>query len=254
MKLSLQLTRNDIAPQLRRYAAEMRKTWPAVVRQAARGVTRILLDITPPASGGSKGLAARRIGEAKIGRQMAAVFAPVRLKGRRTITHVFGRKLRRPVTVPTKERHPDVAAEYRSRIVPKGDGFGFSTGRPRAKLYVSSIKFKALFSARAARVGRLASGWGAVAQAVDVPLQAWIGRHAHEQRGAVQIHDGKDDASVVARNLAPGVPPGVRSELARRIPAALRYQLAAMERAIVGYHERVRGSLGIRGKSRSLLV
>lgn len=251
MRVSVQLVKNDIAPQLKRYAAEMRKPWPAVVRQTARGITRRVVDLTPPASAGVTGTAARKAGESKIARQMQQVLAPVKLKGRRRITHVFGRKLARPITVPTREKHPDVAALYRGELRARS-GLGFTSGLRSAKFYVDERKFRAVFALRKSRVGRLASGWSAAALALDLPVQAWIGRHGTE-RGVVRLTSGEHSAGVVVRNLAPGIPPQLRAELARRVPYALQYQANAMERQIVAYHERVRGQLGLRGATRAAL-
>jgi hypothetical protein len=249
MTPTIKIERNNISPSIRRYAAAFKVGLRDVVRQTAKGITRRVADMTPPANGATSGREARKAGEEKIFNQMSAVFAPKKLKGRRLITHAWGRKLKRPRYVTTTERHPDVAGIYHGRLKASGTGVGFSTGRVRQKLFVDVRKFTAVLKARQANVGKLAAGWGAAAAALDVPLQQWIKRHG-SSRGRVRIDTAGDRMLVTTENIAPGLPSNVRSELARRIPYAVEYQANAMTRAIEGYHQRIKQQNGIRGRAR----
>lgn len=239
------LVRNHIGPTVRRFSSEMKRGLRDVTRQAAKGITRRVIDVTPPASQGSTGRDARMAGEAKIAGQMNAVLAPVRLKGRRKVTTVFGRTLKRPVFVNTKEKYPDVAGIYRANTKTRGTGTGISTGRIRQKFFVDVTKFKAVLNAKKARVGVTAAGWNAGAAALDVPVQAWISRHG-SSGGMVRIDVAGERMRVVVENLSPGLPANIRADLARRIPYAVQYQADAMERAIVATKKRAAGELGIR--------
>ena len=228
--------------KIREYATGMKLGLREATHATGKGITRRVLDLTPPASAGVTGAAAARAGRQKISRQMHAVMAPVRLKGRRAIRVVFGRKLARPVYVPTKERHPDVAGLYSSRTRVASSGFGIRAIVGGAKAYVDVRKFQAVLKGREKAVGRLASGWAAAAGALDVPVQNWIGRHG-ASRGTVRIDTAGDRMKIVVQNLAPDVPPAVRAELVRRLVSAVEYQTAAMGRAIAGYHARLRARL-----------
>ena len=123
--------------------------------------------------------------------------------------------------------------------------------QPRDKrLFLAPTQLKALdayIKQQQARVGLLASGWSAAANALDVPVAAWIARHG-PTTGSVQIDLSGDRMSVIATNYAPGLPAGVRAELKRRLVKAVEYQTNTMERAIAGYHTRTRQQLGIAGR------
>jgi hypothetical protein len=241
------LKRNGVGPSLREFAGLMRKGAREIVHRAAKGITRRVIDITPPSSGEASGRDARKVGEKAIARDLNYIFAPKRLKGRRKVTHVFGRRLRRPVFVQTKERHPDVAGLYRQHTHFRGRGVGvrFSASSVGRKFYVDTRKFQALLRAKTARVGTLAAGWSAAAHALDVPLQQWIGRHG-SSGGRVQIDTAGERMRVVVENLAPTAPANVRAELARRIPPAVRYQEEAMLRDMQHALTNTRRQLGIK--------
>ena len=236
MTPTLALTRDNISSSLPRYAEVMQRSMRETLLRAAKGVTRRVISITPPANAAA-GLGsltsaseAYRAGRIRIAHQMSFLLAPVKLKGRKTITQVYGRKLKHPVTYKTKELWPDVAALFRSHTRIASSGFGVRIKTTR-KFYVSSTKFKALLTQKQARVGILASGWAAAATTTGVPLSNWVGRHG-PARGTVRMNLLSTTMSFTARNFAPGLPSAVRSELARRIPYAMAYQAAAMQREI----------------------
>jgi hypothetical protein len=230
MEPSLTLVQDRISPTLERYADTMGRTMASTIKRAAKGVTRRVISITPPASAEATGAAAYRQGRRKIESQINSVLAPVKLKGRRKVTSVFGRKLKTPVYAPTKERFPDVAATLRSRMVARGSDVGIRLNRG-AKAFVDVRKVKAIIASKNARVGVLASGWQAAAAALDVPVQQWISRHGGGA-GRVSLDFFTARMHVTVENFATGVPAGVRGALAKRIIAALQYQKAAMEREI----------------------
>lgn len=242
----IRILRNNITPTLHRFSTEMKRGLRDVTRQAAKGITRRIIDLTPPASAQSTGQDARRAGENKIAGQMNYVLAPKRLKGRRKITQVFGHKLKRPVYVPTTEKYPNVREIYEANTKTRTAGTGISAKRTTQKFYVDATKFKAELRTRQGQVGKFASGWNAGAGALEVPVQNWISRHGASS-GTVRVDTAGDRMRVVVENLAPGVPGNLRADMARRIPYAVDYQTAAMERAIVATKQRTAGDLGIKG-------
>lgn len=244
MDIRVTVVKNDISKVVSHYSAEMGKTVVEATRMAAKGATRRVIELTPPAHEGVTGAAAYRFARQKINRDLRKVLVPVQLKGRREITHVFGRELVRPVVVQTTEIHPDVAGVYRQNSRMKNVGVGASSrDLGTRKYWVDTRKFSALLKSKESRIGRMASGWAAGAMALDVPLQQWISRHG-PANGRVVIRTSSASCSILVENFAEGVPDNVRAELRRRIPYAIQYQAAAMERAIRGRAERLarRGS------------
>jgi len=227
---TLELVEDRLTPSITRYAEVMGRTLADTIKRAARGVTRRVVAITPPGSAGVAGAAAYRQGRAKIKSQMNQILAPVRLKGQRRITVVFGRTLKRPFTVPTKERFPDVAAIYRQRTSARKNGVGIRASRG-AKAFVDVRKFNAILKAKEGRVGLLASGWAGAAAALDVPMQQWISRHG-AGRGSIKQDFYGSRMHITVHNFAAGAPANVTAELSRRIAAALVYQREAMGREI----------------------
>lgn len=255
MSPEITLVHDHMGPALLRYAEVMGRTLAGTVERAAKGVTRRVISITPPASQGMTGAAAYRAGRTRIANQMSALLAPVKLKGRRKITTVFGHRLKRPVYVQTKELHPDVAGLYRANTRTLRDGVGvrLKNYRPGKKFYVDTRKFAALLQARQSRVGLLASGWSAAAQALDVPLQQWISRHG-AARGTIKQDLRSAQMRITVRNEAPGLPANLAAELDRRIGYAVRYQADAMRREMDYYAGKVARDLAIKTRNFSPLV
>lgn len=230
MNPTLTLVRDHI--DVLHYAEVTGRTLAASLKRGARGVTRRVIDVTPPASQGTTGAAAYRQGRIRIGKQMSAIMAPVRLKGRRLIPVVFGHRLATPVSVKTRELYPDVRQLYNTQLRASANGARLRLNNFRGqKFYVSKPKFQAELKRRQSHVGRMASGWHAAARALDVNVQDWISRHG-SARGSINMQLVTSRMRITAQNFAPGASAQVRAELARRIPYALKYQAAAMEREI----------------------
>lgn len=223
----------DQTPQLiERYSEITGRGLIASLKRFAKGVARRLVhEITPPAHGSVKGAAAYRTGRKRISSDMARVLAPRRLKGKRKITHVFGRRLARPVYAKTKEKHPDVHAAYRRVARFRNKGSGVKTGRVRQVMFVDRTKYKALEKRLHGNVGRLASGWVSAAAAMGQSVQAWIARHGRS-RGAVRQNFATGGRLMVemTNRLPANLPGHVRHELERRVVYAVQYQRNAMKR------------------------
>jgi hypothetical protein len=254
MTPQLTLVHDHMGPSLLRYAEVMGRTLKSTVERAAKGVTRRVIDLTPPASQGITGAAAYRAGRVRIARQMSAVLAPVKLKGQRKITVVFGRKLRRPVTIATREKYPNVAALYKTQLTTRVTGAGLRLKDFRGqKFYVDIRKFETVLKDRQSRVGRLAAGWAPAAEALDLPVQNWISRHGGG-RGTIARDLNGAKMRIAVRNFATGLPANLRSEMERRIGYAVKYQGDAMKREVDYYAGKVARDLAIKTRNFSALV
>lgn len=142
----------------RKFATLSGKGIAEVVEDQARGYLRRVIAMTPPQGGGKKGMAARRAQEGRILADLHGIFAPVKLKKERPEAHpelvslLLGQQMRRRKTAwRRRQRNP--------------------------KYYVDERKFKRLYMDLKRKVGRLAGGWNASGEALNVKRSAWIRRH-----------------------------------------------------------------------------
>ncbi|WP_009960162.1 hypothetical protein [Verrucomicrobium spinosum] len=133
-------TRVEIGVLLKKLAAVpqvMQDTMATVIPQEAKGFVKTVIAITPPASVGTTGAAAKKQGEESVCRDLMRVFQPVRMKGKRVVPHLFGEKnpegIKRqpPYTVPTTETHSDLIVIYNQRRQRRHDG-KMTRGRKQA--------------------------------------------------------------------------------------------------------------------------
>lgn len=228
---TLTLTRDHVTPTLRDFSRVMRKELPWVVTEAAKRTTREVIAITPPGSAGITGKSAEMQGRSKIARDLHNVFAPVRLKGRKVVTQVFGRPLGTPIVIKTVEKYPDLVSVYRQNSIASKSRVGIRGVRQGQKYYVDERKFKRLYNAKIAKIGKMASGWTSAANKLGVAVPAWIRRHG-QSRGSIDSQLATDQLYIRVINFAPNVPDNVVSEMERRIPYAMRYALNGMRRNI----------------------
>lgn len=180
----------------------------AAPRKVARGFLRRVLDVTPPAGQGATGLSARRQGQRAIDRDLAKIFAPVILRGKRA------------------EQWPDVEGIYAAAT---GGRKGFGIRRPATLYRVDVRKLEALRQKLYARIGTLGGGWNPALSAFNVPAPEYIRRHG--------LGDGTCSVVLTASGIvitavnAVGYGPRVR-DYPRQIQAALDYEAAALEREL----------------------
>jgi hypothetical protein len=196
------LNQKTQAENLRRYART------TLSNRAGSG----LLQITPPASAGKVGSAARAAGEAALTRDLANIFSGVKLKGQR------------------REQWPDVALVHRRQFIFfKKPGQPLRSDRGRAGYIVDERKVRALFQQLRRRIGKLASGWLASCNALGVSAPSWISRHGAARGSIVQ----KMSAPMYSIEMNCNVPPNAPGdELERRVPYALRYATSRLEREV----------------------
>ena len=148
-----------------------------------------VINITPPFSVKTKDAAsALAAGRMAVRRDLGNVFSPVTIKGQRTIKQAFGRPMKKPVTVTTKERWPDVAAIAKERWKRKNE-----TGRKvmtrgqrdagavkQGMYYVDRGKLLIVMRESYALIGLACSAWYlAAVQSGLRPrgVPSWIKRH-----------------------------------------------------------------------------
>lgn len=218
--------------QLHRTIVEKSRVCGTTVKEETRtvfkGIVRDAIAYTPPGSAGAQGKDAQRSGEAAINRDLNRMgFAPVTIKGKRTITQAWGRPIA-PVTVPTKEnpRFADPDAFHLARLASKHGG-RVTRGGAQA-FYVDRRKFAAMQKRLFAEVGKLASGWVRAAQQLGVPVPAWISRHGTGRGSDLQVVETPDTISLRVVNYFPDQAPA--DEMARRITALKGYALERLKR------------------------
>lgn len=190
-----------------------------------------VIQITPP-FGSRKGREALQAGKLGVDRDLSGVFQGVKIKGRRTITQAFGRPLESPVTVRTKEQHPDVESIYRRRKARQG-----ATGRKllsrgqRAAYYVSKSKLDSLRRKLYRRVGFAAACWYHAALNAGLQLKgipAWV-KNQSGAPGTATIKQTATNFSIATRNLCPY---GAALNLHDKARRALDYRMSAMQREL----------------------
>lgn len=205
MNVRCKLDMRQIQQAIKNLAPHVKKTRKELVERAAKGFVRTVATITPPASKGTTGPAARKQGEATITSDLARVMIPVRPKR--------GNQLESP---------QDIYKRFRDK----------NTGRinPRnlQKPYpVSKAEYIALRKRLLLRVGWLASGWNAAAQKLGVKLPPWITRHGTKAGVILVTSDGRRFRIEIS-NAVKFV--GNVKDLDRRIQKAVMYQANAMQR------------------------
>ncbi len=143
-------------------APQVKKSRRELAEEAARGFVKEVVAITPPASKGKRGSAAKKAGEGAIVADLARVMvAAARRKGV---------KLTDPAEIHKRLRDPRTG-----RINP----------RNLKSLYpVDASALRALKRDLLKRVGELAAGWNAGAQKLGVKLPAWVSRHGSARSSA----------------------------------------------------------------------
>ena len=183
----------------------VKKSRKELVEQAAKGFVKTVTEVTPPASKGTTGSAAKKQGEAAITGDLARVMLPVR--SRRNA------QLQDPVEIYKRLRDKNTG-----RINP----------RNLQKPYpVSSTQYAALRKTLLARVGWLAAGWNAAARKLGVKLPAWIARHGTGYGIILVSNDGRRFRIEIS-NAVKFV--GNVKDLDGRIQKAITYQANAMQR------------------------
>ena len=147
-------------------APQVKKSRRELAEEAARGFVKEVVAITPPASKGKRGSAAKKAGEAAIIADLARVMVAAARKK--------GVKLGDPAQIHKRLRDPRTG-----RINPRNLKHPYP---------VDSAALRTLKRELLKRVGELAAGWNAGAQKLGVKLPAWVSRHGSKRSSAAVIN------------------------------------------------------------------
>ncbi len=205
----------------------------------AKGALRHIIYDTPPFGNRARtAAAAKKASENSIGRDLHRIFRPKKLKGSRSITHLFGKQVNgAPWTVPAKEKHPDLASLLAGHKRLSSSG---RQARYRNAYFVDAAKYFAMQTKIKKRGGHLGGGWAPAAVALGVNLPHIMKRHAGTAPGGVQMRLTGDHLSIVMINdvsYASRV-----ASLPFRVERALQSQRGKMERQLphlLRRHERL---------------
>jgi len=174
-----------------------------LLEEQARGFIKRVVGVTPPATG-TANIDARKAGEGAIKADLAKLFIPVVLKGKRP------------------EKWTDLAAIHDQARNRRG-----RVNRTNQRYYVDQAKLAALQKLLISRVGILAAGWNASAEKLGVKLPAWVRRHG-TAFGSVEVIVSATNIRIVMRNTVKFVNNVEGYE--RRAQWALNAQAGALER------------------------
>lgn len=192
-----------------------------------------VINITPPFSPRAKdGASALAAGRLAIRRDLGAVFVPVKLKGQRAITQVFGRQLASPIYVPTKEIHPDVAAIAAQRRARKNESAAkrMSRGRKQA-YYVDEQKLVVELRESYSMIGLAAACWYVAALESGLKprgVPEWVARHGSAfGAGVIEI-----TAHSIRIDLSSSLPYNTALGMADKMNRVLGYREKALQRRL----------------------
>jgi len=196
---------------LEKYALITGRTFKDTMIRAAKGVTRHVIRITPPFQADGKPdsphSAAKVRGYMAIERDLAKIFSPVRIKGKR------------------KERisGAQMVGIHLSHLKGKRPGKAVRRDRPEP-YFVDRRKYMTLLNKLRSHVGRLAAGWmPAVAATGATGTPGWVSRHGG--RGDARLNLDGSEMFFEATNYPKVLPANIAAELQRRVPYALQYQM-----------------------------
>ena len=186
-------------------APHVKKSRRELAEEAARGFVKEVVAITPPASKGKRGSAAKKAGEGAILVDLARVMiAAMQRKG---VT------LGDPAEIHKRLRDPRTG-----RINPRNLKHPYP---------VDAAALRALKRDLFKRVGELAAGWNAGAQKLGVKLPAWVARHG-SGRSEVTVLNTFRLFRIILTNAVKYV--GNVDDYDRRIQSAIKIQGRKMER------------------------
>lgn len=231
---------------IKRLAAQSTKTKREICQMAAKGFVRDVVAITPPASQGVTGSAAKKKGEATIAKDVSRIFlkaspaviAALQEQGG-SRREQFGHKGAAALgQVETRVLHRGAMAQWHADRR-RSDGRVMAinrdatTGLRKRDLrgldvgIVSAADYNWFLKVLEKAVGILAAGWNKAADFLSVRLPAWVRRHG-DSDGQVTVVVTSTSFRLELTNAVGFV--GNVKGYARRIQRAVDYQAGKMER------------------------
>jgi len=204
MNVRCKVDTSKVQAAIKNLAPYVKKSRKELVEQAARGFVKTVAEVTPPASKGVTGSAAKKQGEASITRDLARVMKAVRSSRTAQLQNAI-----------------DIYKRFRDKNTGRINPRNLKNPYP-----VSAAEYNALRKTLFARVGWLASGWNPAAKKLGVRLPAWIACHSGPG-GIIPTNDGRRFRLEVT-NAVKFV--GSVKNYEGRITKAVQYQANAMQR------------------------
>ncbi len=166
MNARLRFDLRPIQRGIKALAPHAKKSRRELAEEAARGFVKEVVALTPPASKGKRGSAAKKAGEGAIIADLARVMVAAAQRK--------GVKLADPAAIHKRLRDPQTG-----RMNPRNLQHPYP---------VDASALRALKRDLLKRVGELAAGWNAGAQKLGVKLPAWVARHGTKRSSAAVIN------------------------------------------------------------------
>lgn len=242
IKGSARIIDTGLEQHIQAFAAYTGRSIRDVAKQALKSLVRYAIDFTPPSSGRTKGMAAKRAGEQAIITDLGKMgFTPVPIKGYRMLTHVYGRRLESPIRIKTQPnpKFADPEAHRRARLAAAGRRRGNISRGGRQAFYVDQRKYRPFRKRLLDQVGRLSSGWVQAARELGVPVPAFIARHAGLGRGTTvrtAVQGSRVTLSVI--NHFPAGTDSLAADVERRIAVFKTYVANSFARQLKAMYAR----------------
>ena len=205
MKADMRFDLREIKRAIKQLEPHEKKSRRELTEQAAKGFVKEIVAITPPAGKGKQGSDAKKAGEAAIINDLARVM--VAMRARKNVTLQDPREIH--------QRFRDLRT-------------GRINSRNLKKPYpVDAGALRSLRNELIKRVGELAAGWNAGADALGVKLPAWVTRHG-PRRSAVSVVNSIRQFRITLINAVKYVTSVADYE--RRIQSAITIQANTMRR------------------------
>lgn len=189
----------------------VKKSRAELMKGAARGFVKDIVAITPPASQGSSGAAAKKAGENAVLGDVLKLAQPV---------VAVGRGAQKQLVSATEL----LAAHARSR---NGANGRVNPRSRKEKLLVAQQVAVRVITQLQKRVGWLAAGWNKAASHLGVRLPAWVRRHG-DSYGEVKAEVTATKFRLELGNVVRFV--GNVRDYGRRVQRALDYQANKLDR------------------------
>lgn len=219
MNARLRFDLKPIQRGIKALAPHVKKSRRELVHEAARGFVKEVVAITPPASKGKRGSAAKKAGEQAIISDLARVMIATARRKRATLAD-------------PAEIHKRLRDLRTGRINPR------NLKRPYP---VNPAALRSLRNELLKRVGELAAGWNAGAQKLGVKLPAWVARHGSKRSSAAVINTFRV-FRIILTNAVKYVPSVNAYD--RRIQSAINVQGSKMQRRAEFLLKRALGRAG----------
>ena len=221
--IQFDLSTGDFDRAAARLFAYSKRDGETFTREQVRGFLRLVIDMTPPSRGSTRGVKAKKSGEQAVQRDVRNVFVPTQresLVEMRTLSD-----MRTAMGAKKRKRGGRIIYQAQPKI------------RVRRQLLKQFIK------QRQTAVGFLASGWHGAAKALgSVRVPAWISRHHGPGNTRITSTRGAINAEITNQvTYASDV-----YNIERRVNAALQVQARRMNRRLAYYMANAAKKAGFR--------